>query len=175
MANRWAVGTDQSRPAPAGPRTGGPRGYDAGKKVNGRKRHIITDTNGHLVGAQVHAADIQDRDGAVGVLASIRYLFPWLRHVFADGGYAGEKLEAALAGHGQWTVEIVKRSDQAKGFEVLPRRWVVERTFAWFGRNRRLAKDFETALTSSQAWLYLASVQLMARRLAKPALQVTGA
>ena len=138
-------------------------------------RHIITDTNGHLVGAQVHAADIQDRDGAVGVLASIRYLFPWLRHVFADGGYAGEKLEAAPAGHGQWTVEIVKRSDQAKGFEVLPRRWVVERTFAWFGRNRRLAKDFETTLTSSQAWLYLASVQLMARRLARPALQVIGA
>src|ERR1700674_3247864 len=155
--------------------SGGPRGYDAGKKVNGRKRHIITDTNGHLVGAQVHAADIQDRDGAVGVLASIRYLFPWLRHVFADGGYAGEKLEAALAGHGQWTVEIVKRSDQAKGFEVLPRRWVVERTFAWFGRNRRLAKDFETTLTSSQAWLYLASVQLMARRLARPAFQVIGA
>src|ERR1700730_7907377 len=155
--------------------SGGPRGYDAGKKVNGRKRHIITDTNGHLVGAQVHAADIQDRDGAVGVLASIRYLFPWLRHVFADGGYAGEKLEAALAGHGQWTVEIVKRSDQAKGFEVLPRRWVVERTFASCGRNRRLAKDFETTLTSSQAWLYLASVQLMARRLARPALQVIGA
>ena len=139
------------------------------------ERHIITDTNGHLVGAQVHAADIQDRDGAVGVLASIRYLFPWLRHVFADGGYAGEKLETALAGHGQWTFEIVKRSDQAKGFQVLPRRWVVERTFAWFGRNRRLAKDFETTITSSQAWLYLASVQLMARRLARPALQVIGA
>src|ERR1700694_3515987 len=127
--------------------SGGPSGYDAGKKIKGRKRHIITDTNGHLVGAQVHAADIQDRDGAVGVLASIRYLFPWLRHVFADGGYAGEKLEAALAGHGQWTVEIVKPSDQAKGFEGLPRRWVVERTFAWFGRNRRLAKDFETTIT----------------------------
>jgi hypothetical protein len=74
------VGTDRSRPAPAGPRTGGPRGYDAGKKVNGRKRHIIPDTNGLLFGAQVHGADIQDGDGAVGVLASIRYLFPWLRH-----------------------------------------------------------------------------------------------
>jgi len=123
----------------------------------------------------VHAAHIQDRDGAPEVLASIRYLFPWLRHVFADGAYAGQKLETALLGHGQWTLEIVKRSDQAKGFEVLPRRWVVERTFAWFGRNRRLAKDFETTLTSSQAWLYLASVQLMARRLARPALQVIGA
>jgi transposase len=147
--------------------SGGPRGDDAGKKVNGRKRHIITDTNGHLIGAQVHAADIQDRDGAVGVVASFRYLFPWLRHVFADGGYAGEKLKTALAGHGKWTFEIVKRSDQAKGFQVVPRRWLVEPTFAWFGRNRRLAKDFETTISSSQDWLYLASVQLMARHLAR--------
>src|SRR5438132_10651321 len=91
--------------------SGGPRGYDAGKKINGRKRHIITDTSGHLVGAKVHAADIQDRDGAPELLASVRYLFPWLRHVFADGAYAGEKLETALAGHGQWTLAIVKRSD----------------------------------------------------------------
>ena len=155
--------------------SGGPRGYDAGKKVNGRKRHIITDTNGYLVGAQVHAADTQDRDGAPDLLASIRHLFPWLRHVFADGGYAGEKLETALAGLGQWTIEIVKRSDRAKGFQVLPRRWVVERTFAWFGRNRRLAKDFETTINSSQAWLYLASIQLLTRRLARSILQVIGA
>ena len=106
----------------------------------------------------MHAADTQDRDGAPDLLASIRHLFPWLRHVFADGGYAGEKLETALAGLGQWTIEIVKRSDRAKGFQVSPRRWVVERTFAWFGRNRRLAKDFETTINSSQAWLYLASI-----------------
>jgi transposase len=147
--------------------SGGPRGYDAGKKVNGRKRHIITDTSGHLVGAQIHPADIQDRDGAPDLLASIRQLFPWLRHVFADRGYAGAKLQTALAGLGQWTLEIVKRSDTAGGFHVLPRRWVVERTFAWLGRNRRLAKDFETTISSSEAWLYLASVQLLARRLAR--------
>jgi transposase len=148
--------------------SGGPRGYDAGKKVNGRKRHIITHTSGRLVAAQVHAADLQDRDGAPDLLASIRHLFPWLRHVFADGGYAGAKLETALAELGQWTLEIVKRSDQAEGFHVLPRRWVIERTFAWLGRNRRLAKDFEATIASSEAWLYLASVQLLARRLAKP-------
>jgi transposase len=148
--------------------SGGPRGYDAGKKVKGRKRHILTDTGGLLVGAVVHTADVQDRDGAPKVLAAIRTLCPWLRHVFADGAYAGEKLETALIGKGEWTFEIIKRSDTAQGFEVLPRRWVVERTFAWLNRNRRLAKDFEETLESSTAWLFIASVQLMARRIANP-------
>ena len=148
--------------------SGGPRGYDAGKKIKGRKRHILTDTLGLLVGAVVHTADIQDRDGAPSVLASIRASFPWLRHIFADGAYAGEKLQTQLHGKGDWTFEIIKRSDTAKGFDVLPRRWVVERTFAWFGRNRRLAKDFEETIASSTAWLLLASAQLMTRRLANP-------
>ena len=97
-----------------------------------------------------------------------RASFPWLRHVFADGGYAGDKLRDAMAGRGGRTFEIIKRSDTAKGFVLLPRRWVVERTFAWLGRNRRLAKDFETRLESSTAWLFMVSVQLMARRLATP-------
>ena len=149
--------------------SGGPRGYDAGKKVKGRKRHILTDTGGLLVAAIVHTADIQDRDGAPDLLTSIRASFPWLRHVFADSGYAGEKLAAALDGKGNWTLEIIKRSDTAKHtFELPPRRWVVERTFAWFGRNRRLAKDFEETIESSTAWLMLASLQLMIRRLANP-------
>jgi transposase len=100
------------------------------------------------------------------VLASIRHSFPWLRHVFADGGYAGKKLRQALAKIGMWQIEIIKRSDRAKGFEVLPRRWVVERTFAWLNRNRRLAKDFERTIVSATAWLYLASIQLMTRRTA---------
>jgi transposase len=147
--------------------SGGPRGYDAGKKVNGRKRHIITDTEGHLVGLQVHPADIQDRDGAVGVIASIRRLCPWLRHLFADGGYAGDKLRDALAERGRWTIEIIKRSDTAKGFEVLPRRWVVERTFAWLGRCRRLARDFEATIISAVAWVYVAHIRMLIRRLAK--------
>jgi putative transposase len=116
------------------------------RKSKAASVHILTDTLGLLVAAVVHTADIQDRDGAPGVLTSIRASFPWLRHLFADGGYAGEKLEAALKGKGEWTLEIIKRSDTAKGFVLLPRRWVVERTFAWFGRNRRLAKDFEASI-----------------------------
>ena len=98
--------------------SGGVCGFDAGKKVKGRKRHIVTDTLGLMVGLVVHAAGIQDRDGAPEVLQSIRTRWPWLRHVFADGGYAGPKLERALRRLGDWTLEIVKRSDTAKGFEV---------------------------------------------------------
>ncbi len=146
---------------------GGPRGFDAGKKIKGRKRHIVTDTEGHLVGLQVHAADIQDRDGAVSVLSSIRALYPWLRHVFADGGYAGDKLRNALRKLGRWTIEIIKRSDQAIGFAVLPRRWVVERTFAWLGRCRRLAKDFEATIASAVAWVFVAHIRTLTRRLAR--------
>ncbi len=146
--------------------SGGIRGYDAGKKINGRKRHIVTDTGGLMVAGLVHAADIQDRDGAPAVLASIRSAFPWLRHVFADGGYAGPKLQAALDKLGNWTLEIVKRSDHAPGFEVLPRRSVVACTFAWLGRNRRLAKDFEATIASAEAWLMIASIQLLTRRIA---------
>ena len=145
---------------------GGPRGYDAGKKINGRKRHLLTDTLGLPVTA-VHPADIQDRDGAPVVLAAARFLDPWLRHVFADGGYGGAKLATALDKIGSWTVEIVKRCDTAAGFVVLPRRWVVERTLAWLNRNRRLAKDFEASLESALAWLFLASVKLLVRRLGR--------
>ena len=147
--------------------SGGPRGYDAGKKVKGRKRHTLIDTQGNLVHAVIHTADIQDRDGAPMVLAEILHRFPWLRHIFADGGYAGEKLKDALRRVGKWTIAIIKRSDAASGFEVLPRRWVVERTLAWLNRNRRLAKDFEQTIASATAWLFLASVQLLARRVAR--------
>ena len=147
--------------------SGGPRGFDAGKKIKGRKRHIVTDTEGHMVGLQVHPADIQDRDGAVGTLASIRTLYPWLRHIFADGGYAGDKLKDALAGLGRWTVEIVRRCDTAKGFVLLPRRWVVERTFAWLNRCRRLAKDFEATIKSAVAWVFIAHIRRLTRRIAR--------
>ena len=112
----------------------------------------------------VHEAD---RDGAPLVLAAIRRLYPWLRHVFADGAYSGTKLDTALDKIGQWTIEIVKRSDTVGGFVVLPRRWVVERTLAWLNRNRRLAKDFETSLQSALTWPFLASVKLLMRRLGR--------
>ena len=145
---------------------GGPRGYAAEKMIKGRKRHILTDTIGLPVGMIVHPANLQDRDGAPLLLESVRSAFPWLRHVFADAAYAGEKLRNALADIGTWGIEIIKRSDAAKGFVLLPRRWVVERTIAWLNRNRRLAKDFEATTESSVTWLYIASVKLMSRRLA---------
>ncbi len=147
--------------------SGGVSGFDAGKKVKGRKRHILTDTCGYLIFILVHAADIQDRDGAVDVLKAVRFRFPWLRHVFADGGYAGDKLTQAIKDHGDWTIEIIKRSDTAKGFVLLPRRWVVERTFAWLGRCRRLAKDWETSIASSTAWAHIASIRMLTRRTAR--------
>lgn len=147
--------------------SGGPHGFDAGKKVKGRKRHIVTDTEGHLLAVEALPADIQDRDGAVSLLGWLSRLCPWLRHLFADGAYSGDKLEGALAELGRWTIEIVKRSDHGQGFVVLPRRWVVERTFAWLCRCRRLAKDFEASLASAVAWVLIAHIRLLTRRLAR--------
>ena len=147
--------------------SGGMRGFDAGKKINGRKRHIVTDTGGLLVGLVVHGANIQDRDAAPMVLKSILKRWPWLRHIFADGGYGGPKLKGALQKIGKFKLEIVKRSDRAKGFVLLPRRWVVERTFAWLNRSRRLAKDFEHSIASAEAWIFIASIRMMTQRLAR--------
>ena len=147
--------------------SGGVSGYDAGKKIKGRKRHIVADINGFMVGLVVHSAAVQDRDGAVPTLQSIRRFYPFLRHIYADGGYAGDKLKQALAGKGWWTIEVIRRCDNLKGFKVLPRRWVVERTFAWLGRCRRLAKDWETSIESSTAWTLIAHIRILIRRLAR--------
>lgn len=147
--------------------SGGIRGFDAGKKINGRKRHIVVDTLGLMVGLMVHSAGIQDRDGAPDVLKSILKRWPWLRHIFADGGYAGPKLKGKLEKVGNFTLEIVKRSHHAEGFQLLPRRWVVERTFAWLGRCRRLAKDFEKTIASAEAWIYIANIRFLTRRIAR--------
>lgn len=147
--------------------SGGIRGYDAGKRIKGRKRHIMTDTCGHLIAIRVHAANIQDRDGAPEVFVLLKREAPRLRHVFADGGYAGPKLRGALAKIGRWVVQIIKRSDTAIGFEVIPRRWVVERTFAWLGRCRRLAKDWERTIESAEAWVLIAHIRRLTRHLAR--------
>jgi transposase len=147
--------------------SGGPSGYDAAKKIKGRKRHIVTDTQGHLIGLHVHTADIQDRDGAIVLIQAVAKDYPKLLHFFADSAYAGEYLRKALEGLGAWYFEIIRRSDKVTGFIVLPRRWVVERTFAWLGRCRRLAKDFETTVASATAWILLAHIRLLTRRLAR--------
>jgi len=147
--------------------SGGVCGYDAGKRIKGRKRHIVTDTVGLLVGLEVHSAAIQDRDGAPNVLKTVAKRYPMLRHIFADGGYAGPKLRDALKLIARWTVQIVKRSDTAEGFEVLPRRWVVERTLAWLGRCRRLSKDWEKSIASAEAWMLIAHIRRVTRYLAR--------
>jgi transposase len=120
-----------------------------------------------MLEGQVHAAGIQDRDGAPGVIESVKQSFPTVVKFFADGGYAGDKLASAISHIEDVAVEIVKRSDDAKGFVVLPKRWIVERTFGWLGRCRRLARDWEASIASSEAWLLLASIRRMTRDIAR--------
>jgi transposase len=117
--------------------------------------------------AQVHPANIQDRDGALPLLKEARRLFPFIERIFADGGYQGAATADAVKALGRWELEIVKRSDQTTGFEVLPKRWIVERTFGWLGRCRRLAKDFESRTRTALAFLRLALIRLMLRRIAR--------
>ena len=151
--------------------TPGERGYDAGKKVKGRKRHILVDTLGLLLAVVVHAANIQDRDGAKKVIDKAMPSFPRLKLIWADGGYAGKLVDWVKA-RCNWILEIVKRDSDVKGFQVLPRRWVVERTLAWIGRYRRLSKDYEAKTESSEAMVNAAMIHIMLRRLA--GVQVAG-
>jgi len=146
--------------------TPGIRGYDAGKKVNGRKRHILVDVMGLLMMIVVHAASIQDRDGAMLVLGKAKGKFPRLELIWADGGYTGKLIEWTKQ-FCNWILEIVKRSDDAKGFQVLPHRWVVERTLGWFGRYRRLSKDYEGLTETSESIIYAVMSHIMVRRLVK--------
>jgi transposase len=143
------------------------RGYDAGKKVSGRKRHIVTDTLGLLLVVMVTSAALQDRDGGTAVLSEAHRWFPRLRLVFADGGYAGRLVEQARR---LWkiTVQIVSKPPDQRGFSVLPRRWVVERTFAWLMRWRRLVRDYERLPETHEAFVKWAMVGLMLNRLARP-------
>ena len=138
-----------------------PSGYDAGKKVKGKKRHILVDTQGLLMHAIVHAADVQDRDGGALLKASLFGAFPFLTKLNADGGYQGPEFQSAVSRTlAAVTVEIVKRSDD-RGLRGLPKRWIVERTLAWLGRCRRLAKDFENLDRTAIAFLWLASIRLI--------------
>lgn len=144
---------------------GGPRGYDSGKKTAGRKRHILVDTMGLILAIKVLAANIQDPEGAKVLFGSLGDRFPRLRRIWADGIYGGtliewvqEKLNCVL--------EIVKRPEGLKTFTVLPRRWVVERTFGWLTRSRRLARDYERLPESSEAMIQIRMSHLMVRRLA---------
>jgi putative transposase len=135
--------------------------------VKGRKRHLAVDTLGLILVVVVHSAGIQDRDGAKLVFEQLRGAFPRLRRIWADGGYAGQLVDWVLAFAG-WILEIVQRSAEATGFVVLPKRWIVERTLGWLSKYRRLSKDYEETCRSSEAWIRLAMIHLMVRRLAAP-------
>ena len=148
--------------------SGGARGYDGGKKVVGRKRHIAVDVEGSPIVVDVHAASMQDRDGAPAVIVALLEAAVCVEKLFADSAYAGPKLHDALQELGvSELIEIVPKAKRAKGFTVLSRRWVVERTFVWMGRCRRLAKDVERAVASSLAWVKLAGCRFMMRRVAR--------
>jgi putative transposase len=145
---------------------GGLRGYDAGKKVSGRKRHLLVDTMGLLLLVVVHAASLQDRQGARLLCLRAKRRYPHVRLIWADGGYSG-RLVPWVGRVCGWVLRIVKRSDDLTGFVVLPKRWIVERTFAWLGRYRRLSKDFEALPETSEALIAVAMIHLMVRRLAR--------
>ena len=147
---------------------GGPRGFDAGKKVKGRKRHIAVDTLGLPIECQVTPANVQDRDALAPVLAAVHRKSPWVTMSFVDGGYQGDEAQRAAYEASRISITVVKRTDTTvKGFIVLPKRWVVERTLGWINRARRLSKDFEARIESSLAWLLTALAFLLMRRLAR--------
>lgn len=148
---------------------GGPHGFDAGKKVKGRKRHLAVDTLGLPIECQITAASTQDRDALAPLLGAVRRKSPWVKMAFVDGGYQGGEAQRAAFEVSRITVTVVKRTDkEVKGFVVLPKRWVVERTLGWINRARRLSKDFEATINSALAWLQLALAFLIMRRLARP-------
>jgi putative transposase len=144
---------------------GAERGYDAGKKVTGRKTHLAVDTLGLVLMVVVHSASLQDQDGACFVLSRMKERFKRLKVVFADSAYKRNGLPDWVSETFGWVLQTVLRPVEAKGFVVLPKRWIVERTFAWLARNRRHARDYEKTTISSEAFVHLAMIRIMARRL----------
>jgi len=146
---------------------GGAVGYDGAKQIKGRKRHLLVDTLGLVLGVLVTPASTPERAGAKALLAPLLGWFTWLRLMWVDGGYCGAAFAQWVQGlRPKLKVEVVKRSDDRQGFVVLPRRWVVERTFGWLMRQRRLVRDYETTASSAQAWVYIAMIRIQLRRLA---------
>ena len=148
----------------------GERGFDAGKKMTGRKRHLLVDTLGLILVAVVHSAAIQDRDGAKLVIQKARW-FGWLRVIFADAAYSGQLIAWVREFFGRQGTRLCIVPRLGHGFRVLAKRWIVERTFSWFIHYRRLAKDYEVKTEHSEAFIYAAAVRLMLRRLASSLLK----
>ncbi len=144
-------------------------GYDAHKNVKGRKRHLLVDTLGLPLSVYVTPADVQDRAGARLLLAGLKPLVPNLKKIWADGAYSGKELAKWCEEQGGWEIEVVERNQEAKGFEVLAKRWIVERTFGWLRRDRRLAKDYERKVQTSETLVEVAMIRLMLGRLARMA------
>jgi putative transposase len=142
-------------------------GFDAGKCIKGRKRFLLVDTLGLVLGAMITPANLPERAGAQLLLARVLGWFTWLRLLWVDGGYSGDAFAQWVQSvRAKLKVEVVKRSNSAKGFKVLPRRWVVERTFGWLMRSRRLVRDYENTETSAEAWIMISMIRLQLRRLA---------
>ena len=146
-----------------------PSGYDAYKNIKGRKRHLLVDTLGLPLSVYVTPADVQDRVGARRLLAGLKPFVPCLKKIWADGAYTGEKLAGWLKEQGGWELEIVERSADTEGFAALPHRWIVERTLSWVMRNRRLSKDYERKVQTSETFIKVAMIRLISRRLARGA------
>ena len=146
----------------------GVRGYDAGKKITGRKRHVLVDTMGNILALKVTTADVQDRDGARLLLNVLTLAFGWLKLIWADGGYAGKLVDhvAGIPRRRRVDIGVVKRSDGIKGFKVLSKRWIVERTFGWLIQSRRLLRDHEVKIEHSEAMIYLSMSRRMLARIA---------
>ena len=149
------------------PHAPGGGGHDAGNRLKGRKRHVAVDTDGRLLMVNLTVADVQDAAGAEQIIKAVRKRWPWLKHPFADGAYDRSKL-ASLAAYKDFTLEVVRKLPGQKGFQVLPRRWVVERTFGWMTRWRRLVRDYEVRLDVSNAMIHLSMGALLLRRVTHP-------